>query len=294
MHEICELETSNNSIDSHVECHPNRQEFDHADLMVIIKALRSENLFDQDKQQCRKIRSGLIFHDDIIENICTLRERGVDALNKYIDERLTDRADKVNIDAPLLAIHRLSKRNIFRLIDKIFSCLEFVDGHSYATGEKKSQPKNLAKLIKEGDEEIRRIIVIAQQRQLPLAEFLSYEFGPSSFALCDGKSTDLLNQQSKAVVVHFIREMYPSAFQSRFPNSMNKSAIVVDGGSLLETKPLPTSRTIRDYAQQLLVFIIGSLFKEHVSCLFSDEPDRVFFSISRVESTSFSTALGAK
>lgn len=114
------METSSNSIDSHVECHPDRQAFDHADLMVLVKALRSENLFDQENQQCRKLRSGLIFHDDIIENICTLRERGVDALKKYIDERLTDRVDKVNIDAPLPAMTRLSKLSIFRLIDEIF------------------------------------------------------------------------------------------------------------------------------------------------------------------------------
>lgn len=160
---------------------------------------------------------------------------------------------------------------------KFFSSVEFIDGNSYGTGEKKSQPKNLAKIIKEGDEELRRVIVIAQQRQLPLSEFLSHEFAPSSFALCDSKSIDLLNQQSKAAVVNLIRDMYPSAFQLTCPTSINKSAIVVDGGSLLEMKPLPTSRTIRDYAQQLLKFIIGSLFKEHVSYLFSDEPNRVFF-----------------
>jgi len=43
------------------------------------------------------------------------------------------------------------------------------------------------------------------------------------------------------------------------------SAIVIDGGSMLETKPLSTSRTIEDYAKQLMKFNIGSLFKEHVS-----------------------------
>ena len=130
---------------------------------------------------------------------------------------------------------------------------------------KKNQPKDIGKIIKEADEEIRRVIIIAQQRQLPLCSFFAHEFCPTSLALCDSRSINLLNQQSKAMAVGFIREVYPSAFHSAYPVSVDNSALVIDGGSLLETKPSSACRTIRDYAEQLLKYTIGSLFKSHVS-----------------------------
>lgn len=123
MHEICELETSNNSIDSHVECNPDRQEVDNEDVMVIVKALRPESLFDRNNDKCRKLRSGFIFHDDIIDNICTLQVRGLEALNKYIDERLTDHMGRIDIDAPLPAMKRLSKPLSVQIITEfLFLC----------------------------------------------------------------------------------------------------------------------------------------------------------------------------
>lgn len=123
----------------------------------------------------------------------------------------------------------------------------------------------MTKLIKEADEEIRRIIIIAQQRKLPLTPFLAHEFAPTSFTLCDSRHADLFNQQSKSTAIHFLRELFPSAFYSSYPVSIVKSALIIDGGSLLEIKPLATCRTIRDYAHQLLKYTIGNLFKEHVN-----------------------------
>ena len=61
--------------------------------------------------ECRKLQSGALFHKDIIENICTLHERGYEALVKYIDERLIDKTGKIDVDTPLKAIPRLSKFN---------------------------------------------------------------------------------------------------------------------------------------------------------------------------------------
>ncbi len=151
----------------------------------------------------------------------------------------------------------------------LFGNLEFIDADSYVPGnpnsKKKNQPMNIEKIIKDADDNIRRIIIIAQQRQLPLTPFFAHEFGPTSLALCDSRNADLINQQSKATAINLIRELYPSAFHSFYPTCISNSAIVIDGGSLLEAKPFSTSRTIRDYAEQLLKYIIGSLFKEHVS-----------------------------
>lgn len=54
-------------------------------------------------------------------------------------------------------------------------------------------------------------------------------------------------------------------FHSSYPVSIANGALIVDGGCLLETKPFSTSKTIRDYAEQLLKVILNSLFKEYVS-----------------------------
>ena len=123
----------------------------------------------------------------------------------------------------------------------------------------------MSTIIREADEAIRRTIIIAQERQLHLAPFFAHEFGPTSLALCDSRNADLLSQQSKAVAIGFLRELYPSDFHSSYPICTSNSAIVIDGGSLLETKPSPACRTIRDYAAQLLKYLAGSLFKEHVT-----------------------------
>jgi hypothetical protein len=109
MHEICQLETAGNSIDSHVECSPHRQELDDNDLTTIVRNLRGEDIFDTKELHCSKLRSGMIFHEDIIESVCSLYERGSEALMEYIDDRLVDKVDKIPIDAPLKAMARLSE-----------------------------------------------------------------------------------------------------------------------------------------------------------------------------------------
>jgi hypothetical protein len=101
------VETGDNSIDSHVECSPNRQMSDDYDLSVIVKKLRQENLFTMINTECRKIQSGLVFHDDIISNITSLYERGEKALTTFINERLISKV--VPVDAPLKAMLFLSK-----------------------------------------------------------------------------------------------------------------------------------------------------------------------------------------
>lgn len=123
----------------------------------------------------------------------------------------------------------------------------------------------MTKIIKEADEEIRRIIIIAQQRKLSLTSLMAHEFAPTSLALCDSRNADIFNQQSKSIAIHFLRELFTSAFYSSYPVPIVKSALIIDGGSLLEVKPLATYRTIGDYARQLLTYNIGNLFKEHVN-----------------------------
>ena len=69
--------------------------------------LRNENIFAKRILQCRKILSGLLIHDEIIENITSLRTRGEQALLTYIFERLIHKTTP--IDAPLKAMYLLSE-----------------------------------------------------------------------------------------------------------------------------------------------------------------------------------------
>ena len=123
IHELCEIENDGNSIDSHAECGPARQDIDQNDLTMIMRNLRSEDLFNMKNSQCRKLRSGMIFHADIINSICTLHQRGTEALEKYIAERLTDGPKRIEIDTPLKAMPRLSESHLSSLSERrVFHC----------------------------------------------------------------------------------------------------------------------------------------------------------------------------
>jgi hypothetical protein len=121
-------------------------------------------------------------------------------------------------------------------------------------------------LVKMADENIYRTIIIAQQRNLkPLSQLFAHEFSPVPFSLCDIQNVNLLNQQTKCKIIDFLHKIYSSSFYSSCPISTHGSAIVIDGGSLLETKPQSNIQTIRDYAIQLLENNIQDLFKIHVN-----------------------------
>ncbi|CAF1309847.1 unnamed protein product, partial [Didymodactylos carnosus] len=90
--EIASLETSKNEIASHLECQPNRSAIDNKDLTTIISKLRPEKLFESENQHCRKLLSGKIIHEDIVDNICSSFEKGLDALKTYTQERLVTKS----------------------------------------------------------------------------------------------------------------------------------------------------------------------------------------------------------
>ena len=259
LHELCGIKTSHNSIDSHIECSPNRQAIDQEDLSIILKKLRYENLFTNTNLSCQKILSGLNIHDNIINSVTILHERGQAALCTYINERLIRRT--VPIDSPLKTIHILSKKYKLKMklycLD-IYGRLELKQADTYQPDSKSELGKrhistetikDYHHLVNVADEEIRRTITIAKQRSLkPLSQFFSFEFAPVALSLCSTDNIDLFNQQSKSAVIKFLNKIYPSSFSSRCPVPTHESAIIIDGRTLFETKPHPNVKTIRDYA----------------------------------------------
>ena len=58
LHEICAIETEENSVDFHIECTASRQEKDNHDLNVLLIKLKQEQIFSSNSSQCRKLLSG--------------------------------------------------------------------------------------------------------------------------------------------------------------------------------------------------------------------------------------------
>ena len=106
----------------HVECSPERQALDQEDLDTIIRKLRAEDLFTMKNSYCRKFGSGLILHKDIVDNTCTLYDRGLKALLNFIDERLISQPPKVEIDVPLKNMPLISKEKAVSIYLMISSC----------------------------------------------------------------------------------------------------------------------------------------------------------------------------
>ncbi|CAF0880528.1 unnamed protein product [Didymodactylos carnosus] len=129
------------------------------------------------------------------------------------------------------------------------------------TTKKNNTNNGVTKWLKSADEQIRKIIVLSEFRKLHLDYLFSFEFTPASATLCDQQN--IRNQQKKLVAIDFLKEQFSSCFSSTDPTTINnkKYATVIDGGTLLEIKPLRSNYTIYDYAKQLLKRTITPQFK---------------------------------
>ncbi|CAF0764722.1 unnamed protein product [Didymodactylos carnosus] len=255
-HEIAGLETANNTIDSHAECTPRRLEVDDEDLTTIICKLTEENLFTCENEHCRKLLSGKIIHDDIIDNICTSYERGLEALKTYIQERFVMKLVQINM--PLKAMRRLCLRDADSYVPGIIN----TKGNTKFARNTKNSNNNIQKILKTTDEDIRRFLVLSEYRNLDLTYVFSHEFTSAPLTLCDHSNFDFMNQQKKSTVLDFLREEFPIAFSTvDIPIATEYSALVIDGGSMLEIKPVTRHGTVHNYAIQLLKSIIIPQFQ---------------------------------
>ncbi|CAF1529697.1 unnamed protein product, partial [Didymodactylos carnosus] len=112
--------------------------------------------------------------------------------------------------------------------------------------------------------------------KVPLDVLFSFEFSPVPFSLCDNQYMDLMNQQKKSSVVDYLRQLYPSAFSSIDPTTANSKifGMIIDGGSLLQTKPSSTNCTVYNYAKQLLKNVIIKQFNRYTRIdIVFDSPD---------------------
>ncbi|CAF1098692.1 unnamed protein product, partial [Didymodactylos carnosus] len=128
---------------------------------------------------------------------------------------------------------------------------------------KNDNTKDLTKTIKYVDEEMRRVIIIAEQRGLSLPSLFAHEFTRAPLALCDNQNCDLMNQQKKSAAIDYLKQQFPSSFSSSCPTLKGKSALVIDGGSLLEIRPKTRNMTVRQYAEQLLTTVINRQFQQY-------------------------------
>ncbi|CAF4561463.1 unnamed protein product [Didymodactylos carnosus] len=126
----------------------------------------------------------------------------------------------------------------------------------------KNSNNNIQKILKTTDEDIRRFLVLSEYRNLDLTYVFSHEFTSAPLTLCDHSNFDFMNQQKKSTVLDFLREEFPIAFSTvDIPIATEYSALVIDGGSMLEIKPVTRHGTVHNYAIQLLKSIIIPQFQ---------------------------------
>ena len=88
LHEICGMSSHADMLDAHLECSPNQQAIDSEDLSIILTKLREEQIFNASVQQCRKLSSCRVIHNEIVHDICDLFRRGKPELIKLTANRL--------------------------------------------------------------------------------------------------------------------------------------------------------------------------------------------------------------
>ncbi|CAF3952846.1 unnamed protein product [Rotaria sp. Silwood1] len=247
LHEICAIETEENSVDSHIECTATRQAIDNHDLNLLLIKLKQEDIFSSNNPQFRKLLSGKIVHDDIINNITSSFVRGQEAMSMYIKDRLINKT--VNVEEPLKAMYllKLSDADSYTPEQQLHSKKKHLLHH---------HSKDLTKMFNSIDRLIRNTLIIAEQRNLSLSSIFSYEFAPAPLSLCDLHNYEIMNQQQKSSVIDYIKSQFPKSFSSLCPSIVGKQALIIDGGSILQIKPVGKKITLRQYANQLLKMII--------------------------------------
>ncbi|CAF3137029.1 unnamed protein product [Rotaria socialis] len=239
--ELAEYETENNNIDAHIECTPSRLEADEHDFGTLLMILVKERLFTCDEETVTQLFSGQQFKSIIIDDILGYILRGQVAIEEFVKERL------VNCSTPCQAT--LKKMKLLKLIDN-----DQVDQQS---GIVKRVAKKSIQNIKEIDETIIKALMLSRYRpKMNLVEFFGHEFSSRPLSLCDRNNQDFLYQQSKSKVINFLKEKVPDSFGTINPftissTNTHESALLIDGGALLQTRPMH-GHTALDYAIYLL------------------------------------------
>ncbi|CAF2152973.1 unnamed protein product, partial [Rotaria magnacalcarata] len=181
--ELAGVESTSNSIESHIECSSSRMLSDHVDLQIILNKLVDEKLFSLDTDYVTQLFTGKIIHRDIIESNCQSRKLGAIALKGYIHDRL------VNCTTSLS--QTLHASSLLRIRDN--------DSYDSTASNMNKRLKSKSKLdLKKIDAEIRRILLLAQYRSIDLVSVFGHEFCSAPISLCSLEDSSLLNQQSKS------------------------------------------------------------------------------------------------
>ncbi|CAF0950439.1 unnamed protein product, partial [Didymodactylos carnosus] len=273
---LCEYETNLNCVDAHLECTPSRYDLDDKDLQLILEKLKHEDLFTSTDADVTKLmtKQSKVIHADIVKDLCSSVERGTQALETFIDERIIRKL--VPMQQRLKAIHRL------RLKDS--------DRYEPLSG-KISKPRiNLVKEkpLKLVDNDIKRYLILGEHRQLDLSQLFSHEFTHQPLALCpsslpvDKHSSTFFgikqsNNTTKTLqqIYLFFQDKFLQAF-STTPSS-TATILIIDGKQLLTlNRPLLRSGTIQVYSKQLFDQVLLKQFEifERIDIIFDSLLDK--------------------
>jgi hypothetical protein len=123
---------------------------DNKNLLTTTKVLQEENLFDQSNVHVRKIMNGKIIHQQIVENIVSMYDNGLERMHLFIQERYIDHS--INIDDRLSAMTRYKLSGSY-----IFNDEQWLK-------RKTTTNSSMTKLIKSADDTIEYIISLSYLR----------------------------------------------------------------------------------------------------------------------------------
>jgi hypothetical protein len=121
-----------------------------------------------------------------------------------------------------------------------------------------------------------------------MKSLFAHEFTTAPLALCDNQDCNLFNQQQKSEVIKLFEKECPIAFRATNPITIyDKWTLIIDGGQLLQIKPLKTHGTVYDYAQQLLQHNIIPEFRfyERIDIVFDSSESKIIKSFIKRHGT---------
>ncbi|CAF4736865.1 unnamed protein product [Rotaria sp. Silwood1] len=180
-------------------------------------------------------------------NITSSFVRGEEAMRSYIVDRLINKT--IKIDEPLTTMTFL----------KLSDADHYVPGERPNTKKKNllnTHSRDLSKNLNSIDRLMRDAVIVAEQRNITLSSVFSHEFTIAPLSLCDLRDNNIMYQQNKSSIIDYIKSQFSTSFSSSPPSIHETQALIIDGRSILQIKPVGKRVTVRQYANQLLKMII--------------------------------------
>lgn len=214
----------------HPDLQPTRIKRDEEDVQAVIHLLETTwiNPFNVSSDQLVSISTAIAAPNDVAKDLLEAKKKGTEAYDLFKHERLEN-----------------SNVSFFEKITKL-KLKTFADVGKKVTVNK---GKSTEIILKADRNLFSQMILVAENRQLNLAEVLAYPLGPLPWALATADGA--LRKTSKAAVFHFIEKDFAPAEVIQGNN-----ATVIDGMGLVQ-KLNGNDKTFSELAELALLYLLN-------------------------------------